>query len=267
MSINRSWNERAFGCQKTLTVKHRMLSIIRDELGLGRQPRIAKLLVDELFEVVDECYQSSQAVSPGQVVLLVPRKGMGSRYHQTLDQIPIVRVCVTLVCQEDIELLAAGRPPSEVRIAKLKRMINEAYDQGGTVTITQLAALTGMVYANVSRLLKEHRERTGELLPIRGVVEDIGGAVTHKVSIIKLYLQGLSTSKIARKTNHSPHSVERYITRFNQIRELLPYMGNDTDPQIIGRIIRCGPRLVRAYLDLIPEDEKKRRVERISSKE
>lgn len=267
MSMTRRWQERAFGCQKALTVKNRMLSIIRDELGLGQQPRVAKLLVDELFEAVDECYLSSRAVSPGQVVLLVPRKGTNPRFYQTLDQIPLVRVCVTLVCQEDIELLAAGRPPSEVRITKLKRMIHEAYDQGGTVTITQLAALTGMVYTTVSRLLRQYREKTGELLPIRGVVEDIGGAVTHKVSIVKLYLQGLSISEIARKTNHSPHSVERYITRFNQIRELLPYMDNDTDPQIIGRIIRCGPRLVRAYLELIPEDEKKRHVEKSSQKE
>ena len=34
----------------TVITIYRMLSIIRDELGLGRQPRIAKLLVDELFE-------------------------------------------------------------------------------------------------------------------------------------------------------------------------------------------------------------------------
>jgi len=249
-------SERAFGPQRALTVKSRMLTLLREELGLGRQPKVARLLVDELFDVIDECYRSASAIAPGQVMLLVPKIGTGPRREHTMAQIPLVPVCVTLVCYEDIELLAAGKLPAEMRVRKLCRMAREAYEQGGTLSTVQLAVLTGIALPVVKRTLKEHREKTGEFVPQRGIVEDMGSCVSHKALIVRLYLQGFSVTEIARKTLHAPSSIERYIGRFNQIKELVQYMGNDRHPEIIGRIVRCGPRLVKAYLALLDEHEK-----------
>lgn len=249
--------EKTFSPQLALTVKNRMLTLLREELGLGRQPKVARLLVDELFAIVDECYRAAGAIRPGQVVLLAPQVGTGPRREQTMEQIPLVPVCVTLVCHEDIELLAAGKLPAEMRVRKLCRMAQEAYEQGGTLSTVQLAVLTGIALPVVKRELQNHREQTGEFIPQRGIVEDMGPAVTHKALIVRLHLQGFSITEIARKTNHAPSSIERYIGRFNQIKELLQYMGNDPDPHIIGRIVRCGPRLVKAYLVLIAEEKKR----------
>ena len=126
------------------------------------------------------------------------------------------------------------------------------------MSTVQLAVLTGIALPVVKKTLKEHRDKTGEFVPQRGLVEDMGSAVTHKALIVRLYLQGCSITEIARKTNHAPSSIERYIGRFNQIKELLQYMGNDPDPHIIGRIVRCGPRLVKAYLALLAEEAPKK---------
>jgi DNA-binding CsgD family transcriptional regulator len=93
------------------------------------------------------------------------------------------------------------------------------------------------------------------VLPLRGIVEDCSPAISHKALIIAKHLEGLSTSEIARQTHHTPRSVERYIRRFEQVRELVRYLGKRPESPLIARILRCSPRLVRTYLELIPGEE------------
>jgi len=69
---------------------------------------------------------------------------------------------------------------------------------------------------------------------------------------IEHHLLGESTSEIARATDHTPRSVERYIKRFEQVRELTSYLDKDPDATVIARILGCSEHLVRAYLELIP---------------
>jgi len=248
--------ERVFGPQLALTVKNRIQIFLCEALGLVRQPKVIKLLVDELFEVIDDCYRSHKAVKPGQVVLLVPKIGSGPRQHQTMAETPLVSVCVTLFNQEDIEWIAAGKPSTERRIKKMCRIVEEAYEQGGTLSTAQVAVLTGVAWSVVKRVLKKHRDQSDDILPLRGIVEDMGSAVSHKAMIIRLYLKGMSVTEIARKTDHAPSSIERYITRFNQIRELIRHMADEPNPFLISRIVQCSQRLVSAYLALLPDEEK-----------
>jgi hypothetical protein len=48
----------------------------------------------------------------------------------------------------------------------------------------------------------------------------MGGTVTHKRDAILLYLQGNQTSEIARKIQHAPEHVDRYIYDYERIIEL-----------------------------------------------
>jgi hypothetical protein len=94
-------------------------------------------------------------------------------------------------------------------------------------------------------------ETTGEVIPTRGIIEDMSPAISHKKQIIARHLKGESTSEISRATNHTPISVERYIHRFERIRELVSRIGEE--PLIIARILKCSPMLVLEYLKLLPE--------------
>jgi len=46
--------------------------------------------------------------------------------------------------------------------------------------------------------------------------------------------------------------VERYIRVFERVRELVGLLDREPDPAVLGRILNRSPRLIEAYLDLLP---------------
>jgi hypothetical protein len=256
--------EATYGPQRQLTLKSRLFVLLRDELGLGRQPKIAQLLCDEIVQLVDECFITEDQVRIGQVLVLAPEQGQGNSYHNAMEQLKLRAVRLTLLVPEDIEALATGTPTDEVRMRRIARMVREAFDQGACLTTTQLGLLLGLSPSVVSKQVREYHEAHDELLPLRGIVEDCSSATTHKALVIKLHLEGLSTAEIAAKTNHAPKSVERYVRRFNQVREFCSYLHGTPEPAVIARILGIGDKLARAYLELIPPAELQRETAKVS---
>jgi hypothetical protein len=249
--------ESYYGPQRSLSLASRLYVLLRDELGLGRQPKVARLLVDEILQVVESTLVATEHMRPGQVLLLAPEIGQGSSWrHSTLADKRLKPVRLTLIADDDIERLAAGEPMSTVRCARLVRLVREAFDQGAPLSSFQLALLTGVCSSRVNQQLKTYMETTGETLPTRGIVEDCSPAVTHKAAIIARHLDGESTSEIARATSHTPASVERYIARFEQVRELVRYLDPTPEARLIARILGCSRALVAAYLELLPPGER-----------
>jgi hypothetical protein len=247
--------EATYGPQRHLTLKSRIFSLLRDELGMGRQPKIAQLLCDEIVALVDECFVTEDHLRLGQALLLAPETGQGNSFRHGLDQLRTRPVRLTLLCPEDVAALAGGASHLEVRMTRMARMVREAYDQGACLTTSQLGLLVGLSPATVASQIHRYHEEHGELLPLRGIVEDCSSATTHKVEIVRLHLEGLSTSEIAERTHHNPKSVERYLRRFNQVREFVRYLDKPPDPVVVARILGIGEKLARSYLELIPADE------------
>jgi hypothetical protein len=247
--------QATYGPQRHLTLKSQLFVLLREELGLGRQPKIAQLLCDEITEVVEQCFVSEDQLKIGQVLILAPEVGQGNTFRHGMDQVKLRAVRLTLLVPEDIQALANGVSHDEVRMVRMARMIREAYDQGACLSTTQLGLLVGFSPAAVATRVRRYHEEHDELLPLRGIVEDCSSATTHKTEIVRLHLEGLTTSEIAAKTNHSPKSVERYLRRFNQVREFVQYLDKAPDPVVVARILGIGEKLARAYLRLIPENE------------
>ena len=247
--------EATFGPQRHLTLKSRLYVLLRDELGLGRQPKIAQLLCDEIVALVDECFVTEDQLKIGQLLLLAPEQGQGNSYTHGLQQVKLKPVRLTLLLAEDIEALAGGTPAADVRMQRIARIVREAFDQGACITTTQVGLLLGLSPSVISKHVREYHEAHQDLLPLRGIVEDCSSAISHKELIIKLHIEGLSTSEICKKTNHAPKSVERYVRRFNQVREFVQYLDRTPEPAVIARILGIGEKLATAYLELIPEAE------------
>jgi hypothetical protein len=247
--------QATYGPQRHLTLKSQLFVLLRDELGLGRQPKIAQLLCDEITAVVDECFVSEDQLKIGQVLVLAPEIGQGNSFRHGLDQVKLRAVRLTLLAPEDIQALANGVSHDEVRMQRMARMIREAYDQGACLSTTQLGLLVGFSPATVASRVRRYHEEHDELLPLRGIVEDCSSATTHKAEIVRLHLEGLTTSEIAAKTNHAPKNVERYLRRFNQVREFVRYLDKAPEPTVIARILGISEKLTRAYLELLPENE------------
>ncbi len=249
-----SWKERTYGPQRALSLSSRLYVLLCNELGLGRQPKVARLLVNEILEVIDETLFAEEQMQPGQLLVLAPEIGQGpSWHHGKMEDKKLKPIRLSWIKPEDIDRLASGEKPFLVRRERMVRMTREAIEQGAALSSIQLAVISGYSSNTVVRHIKAHQKSTGEVLPTRGVIEDQGPATSHKKQIVARHLKGESTAEIAKATDHTPRSVERYIERFEQVRELVSYLDKAPDASSIARILGCSKRLVVSYLDLLPK--------------
>ena len=161
-------------------------------------------------------------------------------------------VILTYLASEDVETIRGGFTSRQLRMNSMVRWCEEAYDQGALLTQLDLAVLLNVCDAVVSDYVNEYQRTTGSILPTRGNMHDMSGAITHKREIITLYLQGCLTPTIAKKTRHSKDAVDRYIRDYESVK-LVRTATDDIDR--ISQIAHLSKRVIRQYLDLIPADE------------
>ena len=118
------------------------------------------------------------------------------------------------------------------------------------LTQLDLAVLLNVCDAVVSDYVNEWQRTPGDLLPTRGNIHDLSGAITHKKEIITLYLQGNFTPTIAAKTKHSKEAVDRYIRDYESVKVV---RAATADIDTLSQITRLSKRVITQYLDLIPE--------------
>ncbi len=85
---------------------------------------------------------------------------------------------------------------------------------------------------------------------MRSTLRDIGPVLTHRVQIIKLALQGKTTSQICQIMHHSPEAVANYLSTFTRCAQLAKRKMEVTQ---IAFVLSRGSSLVQAYLDLLAE--------------
>lgn len=173
-------------------------------------------------------------------------------------------IILTHVAAEDVESFRDGFTSRQLRMKRMVRWCHQAYDQGALLTQLDLAVLLNVCDAVVSDYVNEWQRTTGEVLPTRGNIHDLSGAITHKKEIITLYLQGYLTPSIAAKMKHSKEAVDRYIRDYESVKVVRAATADIDD---ISQITRLSKRVITQYLDLIPEDQLKTLDENLVKKE
>jgi hypothetical protein len=128
---------------------------------------------------------------------------------------------------------------------QMVRLLKSAYEQGTSLTISELAVLmnrsTTVIGKHVKQYYATHPEET---LPLRGYIYDQGSNPTHKALICTLHERGENELDIARKTQHQLKSVGRYISHYTRVKQL---MDRALDSRAIARILGIGERVVLEY--------------------
>lgn len=107
----KSWREQVFGPERARNLKSRLFVLLRDELGLGKQPKVARLLVDEITLVLNDSLLDVSCLKPGQLLTLAPEIGQGPSWHnKRLEDKKMKAVILDLLDPDDIEALAKGDP-------------------------------------------------------------------------------------------------------------------------------------------------------------
>lgn len=216
------------------------------EYGYDKGKVVVAAIVEDICNVVRSYYRRQGDLEPGQLIYFAPAIGERSGRGKTIGRTKLVPVKLTIVADEDLEAVRLGLPQSERRIIRVRRLTREAYEQGGLLSQRDIAIVTGYSEGGVSVTSVALRER-GEFLPLRGYVMDMGCFPTHKAAIVRLYLDGLLTPDIARRTYHSKESVDRYIRGFERVRLLASKFPVEELPLLSG----MSERVIEEYLALL----------------
>lgn len=174
-----------------------------------------------------------------------PRKG------KSIAQSKLKPVILTFLADEDVQSLKSSFSSRQLRIRKIFRWCEEAFEQGALLNQLDLALLLNCCDAVVSQYVNEYQRTSGKILPTRGNIHNLSGAITHKREISTLYLQGYLTPPIASKTNHAKESVDRYIRDFEAVRTVFDHGIKDIDD--IVQITKLSKKVAQQYVDLLPK--------------
>ena len=182
--------------------------VLELQQGYDLSPIEAEVLVQRIEQYVDEHYHTDRG--EGQIV-----------YHAVaVDEPPgkpvaacrKVPVRLTVMAPEDVQAWQQG--PQFLRQARVQRVMYEALHQGGVLVQEDVACILGFSLSTVKRIFACFREQ-GIALPSRGEVQDIGRASSHKVAVVRRYVQDYSLSEISlRLGKHGLASMARYLRHF-----------------------------------------------------
>ncbi len=224
------------------------------EYGYDHGPVIARAIVEDILVTVNRCYP--ERIPPKTVVWLAVRREWNGR-RKGLDVTDLVPVQLRVVTEEEIELLMAPKLRREFKAcrafnrARYARWCFDAHEQGGVLTLLDLSLISGLSEHYVGELLREYEAESGQVVPTRGTVHDIGPAVTHKAEVIRRWLRNESPAQIARDLGHSQEAVDRYIADFQKVRLL----AQKFPPAELPALARLSKSVVEQYIVLLREYE------------
>ncbi len=238
---------------KGKTLRHILLDRFLNHYGYDKGAVTAAAIIDDLLAPIEQYYPYTDQsfLKPGQMVWHAvpieeyPRKGKSMR------ETKLTPVVLDLITDDNIEDLRIPVHSRTLKIKKVERWTTQAYDQGALLSQLDLAVLLTNNEATTGAYVREYQNLYHRALPTRGNIQLIGSGQTHKRVIIALHLKGYLVPTICHKTNHSKEAVERYIRDFESVK-LLSTKFEDID--VISRIIRLSPSVVKQSLDLLPLD-------------
>jgi DNA-binding CsgD family transcriptional regulator len=130
-------------------------------------------------------------------------------------------------------------------------LCQQALSQGALLTAEDLAYRVFFVTPRtISRdLIAVRQAHPDVLIPMRSTLHDLGPVLTHRTQIVRLALQGKTTSQICQIMHHSPEAVATTCppSRCAQLANKEMQAGQ------IAFLLRRGVSLINAYLKILEE--------------
>jgi len=205
---------------ETRTFKNAIIHLLESNYKLLGSHKVIDMIACDIEEIHRQFYEG--LIEPGEIKwVTTSAKNKKPTLGQKAAEYKHVTVKLPYLTKEDIRLKKDGIAQKEHDIKRIERLTRAAKEQNGLLTIAELAAIMNCSTATISTRISEYQKKTGNILPLKGYVYDIGNGTSHKAIIIEHYEKGISPPVIARRTYHSLASVDRYIKDYDKIKFLL----------------------------------------------
>jgi hypothetical protein len=218
--------------------------------GLQCSPFEAKAILDTVHKVFDTYFLSNGSIKPGQIQTQCAAIENSAKVK--LADCRMVTVTLTLDAGNQDLNIRKEKGIIALRRHRLERICNEAYQQGGVLTVEDLSCrLFNCGERTIVRDIRALKDQ-GIFLPLRSTIKDMGRSISHREQIIKHWLKGKEYHQIARDTKHSIEAIQNYVNKFQRVIALA-HQGYDI--HTIGFLVKISSGLAEAYYRLYTESE------------
>jgi hypothetical protein len=231
--------------------------MLETEFKLVGSHRVIRMIVESIVELHREFFPETKQQVPGTILWATTKAGDSAKvgWGKRAESYGIQMVQLPLVTKEEIESRMNGGRGRDAKsnrrkqfsrdTATLVRLVKSAAEQGGLLTGAELSLLMNRSLMKIHEYVRTYEKETGEALPLKGYVLDMGSSPTHKGIICRKFEEGMSPPDIARATGHNLESVDNYLGTYRRIKVLLR---KGFDVETICQVTGKAPRTVAEYL-------------------
>jgi hypothetical protein len=215
------------------------------QAGMNCSSFEAKAILNCVYEVYQPFFDNSASMKPGQICFEVV--GVENSAKEKLSDCQMKMVVLTLDAGSDDLNVREKKGVIGLRRHRLERIANEAFQQGGLLTVEDIAnRLLNCGERTVTRDIKVLKDR-GICLPLRSTIRDMGRSISHREMIVRLWLLGKEFSEISRQTNHSIEAIANYVEKFKRVICLAK---DNHEINTIAFLVKISVPLAQQYYDL-----------------
>jgi hypothetical protein len=212
-------------------------------------PVLREKIAEQLITIFDDLYADTGRIKPGQVLWNALNKDTRA-ISKKRSYVPVI---LSLITQNDVDLLANGTPMSEITRNAIARIIREAYDQGGILSTRDVSLLTLRDPSYVSSIRIRYEKEHNCRLPHTGLLHDSGSGTSHKALILrKIIIEKKDPAYVARETAHCQKSVDRYLSDYHRVKTLYD---QNPDVDYIHLVTGLSKHLIKQYVEIIEHEQ------------
>ncbi len=227
------------------------------QAGMNCSPFEAKAILNCVYDVYQPFFDNSASMKPGQICFEVV--AVENSAKEKLSDCLMKNVVLTLDAGSADLTVREREGVIGLRRHRLERIANEAFQQGGLLTVEDIAnRLLNCGERTVTRDIKALKDKD-ICLPLRSTIRDMGRSISHREMIVKLWLLGKEFSEISRQTNHSIEAIANYVEKFKRVICLAK---DNHEINTIAFLVKISVSLAQQYyhlyqtLDIVPFREK-----------
>ena len=212
-------------------------------------PVLREKIAEELLALFESLSPETSRLKPGQILW----NALDKNTRGDSPKRKYVPVILTVISEEDVQLLVEGVLMSKITENAIARMIREAYSQGGILSSRDLGLITLRHPSTTSSIRKRFEHNHDCTLPHTGALHDMGSSVSHKTIILrKIVLEKKDPAAVARETNHSQAAVDHYLKDYHRIKMLYNL---NYDVEFINLATQIAKHVIIQYLDIIKNEQ------------